>query len=1058
MSKKVYLCFTFLFCNMLFAQESKLFKSFAIDNPMSYKYVMSIVQDKSGFMWFGGQEGLHRFDGHQLLSFYHDTRADSSLSSNVISSMIVDTKHRLWIGTRGGGLNLYNEESNSFRHLTTKTLNAQISNDGVNTLFEDSEGKIWIGTENGLNILSIKGEVWEVTQIQHKLGDKISLSHNTVYSITETEEHEVWIGTNGGGISVFGLAGNFKRSIKYGLEKEDNYANKYVNALFKDNKGNIWIGTVDKGLLKYTFSDNSFVHYTYDEDDDQSLSSNTIHNIYQDFEDNIWIATDNGLSIYNVQSKLFERFTYTANNNYSLSSNYIMSFFEDQNGLMWIGTNNGLNRWDSSMTTFRQYSEREHPAIDRPNITSFAQASSDSIYFSAYNGRIYQYLVSSDQIVALELNEFFKNLRVMTLFYDDQSLWVGTRSSGLYRVDLNTKLITPFTHDEMDEKTISANSITDIIKDSNGYLWVSTFYQGLNRLNLDGSFTRYINNKNTPEQGPSNNSILHLLEGEQGIIWIATYGGGLSRFDTNNNKFNHIFNDKSDPSSLSSDFAWFLLLDNDQNLWVSTQAAGINILSYENRLAENYQFKRIGTNNGMKSQTVYGMIQDNFNDIWLSSNQGITRYSVKSNVFKHFDLSHGLVDLDYNHGAIFKSLDDVIYFGAGKGVSSIQPDKNRNKIKSPEVRLTNVFKLNEPMALSSSISDLKNLELDYNDQLISFEYVGLNYAYPESTEYKYRLLGFDQEWIDAGKSRRVTYTNLPAGIFQLQIIAGNSDNVWSDPGYSLDITVKPAPWNTWWAYILYTSIVALTLLLYSRMLNRKLVLEQQQKLYLEQQVYEKTEKFTSKNLELAQANKQLEKAAIVDKVTGVKSRRYLDIYIEQTSQLMHQMHQNLLPVQREMLPRLYILMVRLKSDEEISNSQLINLTDLLHYSRNNDDLVIRWSNDTFAVIGYEKGNNANELAARLSGRLKNVVNVDGLAGVNMAYSFFPFSRENPLDLSWDQISVMIEQALKYTDENKQLSWLGLCGPKSRALNYLQLMQQSSFSNLKEQIIIKSGLS
>ena len=331
-----------------------------------------------------------------------------------------------------------------------------------------------------------------------------------------------------------------------------------MNALFKDSKGNIWIGTVDKGLLKYSFTDNSIVHYVYDENDETSLSSNTVHNIYQDFEDNIWIATDNGLSIYNDQSNLFERFTYSASNPYSLSSNYIMSFFEDLNGLMWIGTNNGLNRWNSSMTTFRQYSEREHPAIDRPNITSFAQANKDSIYFSAYNGRIYQYLVNSDQVIELELNKFFKNLRVMTLFYDDNSLWVGTRSSGLYRVDLNTQLITSFIHDEMDEKTISANSITDIIKDSNGVIWVSTFYQGLNRLNLDGSFTRYINDKDSPTQGPSNNSILHLLEGEAGIIWIATYGGGLSRFDTNNKKFHHIFNDKANPNSISSDFAWFL--------------------------------------------------------------------------------------------------------------------------------------------------------------------------------------------------------------------------------------------------------------------------------------------------------------------------------------------------------------------------------------------------------------------------------------------------------------------------------------------------------------------
>ena len=1043
-------------CFSVFAKEVKLFKSFGIDNPMSYKFVMTIAQDKNGFMWFGGQEGLHRYDGHQLLSFYNERTQDNSLSSNAISRIIIDENQRLWVGTRGGGLNLYEPESKSFRHLTTKTKHAQITNDGINTLFEDSEGKIWIGTENGLNILSINGERWDVVQIRQQLTNKLSLSHNTVYSIIENDDKEVWVGTNGGGISVFDLSGNFKRTIKYAPNKTDNYVNKYVNALYKDKQGNVWVGTVGKGLLKYSADERNISHFMFNVDDERSISSNTINNIYQDFENNIWVATDNGLSIYDDRTQLFERFNYSVSNPYSVSSNYIINFFEDQNGLMWIGTNNGLNRWDPSMMTFRQYAGREHSELDQPNITSFSQASSESIFFSAYNGRIYQLMVKEDKILQLNLDGFFKNLRVMNLFYDDGFLWVGTRASGLYRVNLNTNYIKTYKSDALDPSTISANSVTDIIKDMNGQIWVSTFDQGLNKLKIDGSFTRYVSDKNTPDLGPNNNSILHLLEDEQGIIWIATWGGGLSRFDPNTEKFQHIINDKDNVESLSSDLSWYLLLDNENNLWISTQAAGLNVLSSRDRIQQNYRFKRIDTTDGMKSQTVYAMTQDRFNDIWLSTNQGITRYSVNSNTFKHFDLSHGLVDLDYNHGAIFKSLNSVIYFGSGKGVSSIQPSNNQNKIIQPPVRLTNVFKLNEPMVFTSTLTDLKNLELNYNDQLISFEYVGLNYSSPESTRYKYRLLGFDQEWLDAGKSRRVSYSNLPAGNYQLQIQAGNSDNIWSDPGLSLNIVVKPAPWQTWWAYILYTLIVALALLLYSRFLNRKLVIEQQQKLYLEQQVHEKTEKFKSKNLELAQANKQLEKAAIVDKVTGVKSRRYLDIYIEQTSQLMNQMHQNLLPVQRDMLPRLYILMVQLKSYQDISNSQLINLTDLLLYSRNNDDLVIRWSNDTFAVIGYEKGNNANELAARLSGRLESVV--DDSTSMNMAYSFFPFSRENPLDLTWDQISVLIEQALIFTDESKQLSWLGLCGPKSNSFDYLQLMQQRSFVNFKEQIIVRSGLS
>lgn len=1055
MTRVLYFSLLFLFCNILSAQESKLFKNFAVDNSMSYKFVMTIAQDKHGFMWFGSQEGLHRFDGHQLVSFHHNSSAENSISSNVISRIMVDSKQRLWIGTRGGGINLFNEATQDFIHVTTKTEKVKISNDSINTLFEDSRGNIWIGTENGLNILSTKNGEWSVTQIHQLLGNSQSLSHNIVHSVIETDEHEIWVGTNGGGISVFNLDGSFARTIKYSPNNADSYVNKFINALFKDRAGNIWIGTVDKGLLKYSKQTKKISHFQFNADNKNSISSNTIHNIYQDFENNIWVATDNGLSIFDVRSTQFERFNYSANNLYSLSSDYIMNFFEDDNGMMWIGTNTGVNRWDPAMTTFRQYTGKEYPALNSPNITSFSQASADSVFFSTYNGKIYKLHVNLDKIVELELDGFFDNRRVMTLFYDANYLWVGTRASGLYRISLKNKVIKAYQYDEQNKFSLSANSVTDIIKDKNGNLWVSTFYQGLNRLNDDGSFTRYTSNKNSPSLGPNNNAILHLLEDEQGFIWLATYGGGLSRLDTKSERFSHITNDENDPESLSSDLAWFLLLDKEKNLWIGTQAAGVNILSYRNRINQDYRFKHFDTKDGMKSQTVYAMVQDRFNDIWLSSNQGISRYSAKSKNFKHFDLSHGLVDLDYNHGAIFESEKGQIYFGAGKGVSSVQPYSNQNEVKAPRVRLTNIFKLNEAMTFSKSLSNLETLELDHTDQLVSFEYVGLNYTNPSSTKYKYRLLGFDNEWLDAGISRRVSYSNLPAGEYQLQVIAGNNDNKWSEPGLSLDIIVKPAPWNTWWAYILYTLAIALMLLIYSRLLNRKLVIEQQQKLYLEQQVREKTEKFKSKNIELAQANKQLEKAAIVDKVTGVKSRRYLDIYIEQTSQLMNQMHQNLLPVQRDTLPRLYILMVQVNEAVAKNNSQLMNLTDLLLFTRNTDDLVIRWSDDTFAIIGYEKDNNASELASRLAGRF------DGVAGndtdMSMAYAFYPFNRENPLELNWDQISVLIEQALQFTRDEHQLAWLGLCGPKSSHFDYLQLIQQNNFNSLKQQVNIKSGL-
>lgn len=1035
------------------AKEVKLFKNFGIDNPMSYNFVRTIAQDEDGFMWFGSSEGLDRFDGHQTLSFRHDSSELNSLSSNVISRILIDQQQRLWVGTFGGGLNLYRVKSQDFLHFTSKTKNTALTNDTVNALFEDSEGKIWVATENGLNIIRYQEKQWSTQQIFQELGNPNSLSHNAVLSIIETRNQQIWVGTNGGGISVFDLQGNFIKSIKYGDPNSATYVNKFVSSMYLDVSGDIWIGTVDSGLLKYSSTTQEFIHYQFNADDQLTISSNAIINIYQDSEQNIWIATDNGLSIYNDKTAKFNRYNYSPNNPYSISNDYVLTFFEDQNRMMWVGTFSGVNRWDPNMATFRQYSTQTNPVLKNNNITSFAQFDKGKVFFSTYSGGIYQLSQQDNSISPAAFNASFSEYRIMTLFADGGTLWVGTRASGLYSVNLATNDVTEYRNDPNNDNSISANSVTDIIKDANGNLWVSTFHQGLNLFNKNGTFRRLLKNDLDKEKGPGSNNVLQLLEDDQGFIWLATFGGGLSRFDPKQEKFTHLRHEESNSTSISDDFTWIMFLDKDKDLWVGTQATGLSILSRENRYSNNFSFTHFDSKDGMKSMTVYGITQDAYGDIWFSTNKGISRYSLRSKSFKHFGLNHGLVDLEFTHGAIFSGMDNTLYFGAGKGLNSISPERVSSNLTAPEVRLTNILKLNEPMSLGVTLSKLTELTLEYTDQLISFEYIGLNYADPESTRYKYRLQGFDEEWIDAGKSRRATYTNLPSGSYQLQIIAGNSDNIWSEPGLSLDITVNPAPWNTWWAYLLYSVLIALLLLTYSRFLNRKLLIEQQQKIYLKQQVQEKTQEFQLKNVELEQANQQLEDAATVDKVTGVKSRRYLDIYIEQASQLMSQIHENILPVQRSILPRLYLVMVKLENIEQVTNSQLVNLADLLLYSRNNDDLVIRWADDTFVIIGYEKDDNARELVNRLTNRFGQVLGNDIKSA--MAYTFYPFNLEQPMALSWDQVSVIGEHALKIASNN-DINWLGLYAPKVQPFNYLEVIKQQDVGELSKLVKLKQG--
>lgn len=1051
--------YKFIFLLILFvsqlssAQDLNLLKSFPLENPLSYQFVRTIAQDKDGFMWFGSQEGLYRYDGHDFLKFHHSVTDPHSLSSDVISRILVDSRKNIWIATRGGGLNLYNDKKKNFLRINSSTPKNQLTDDNINAIIEDQEGKIWVGTENGLNIMQLIDGSWHIKQIKQQLGNQNSLSNNMIHALMLTKNGNIWVGTNGGGISVFDINGKFIKQVQFANNKLASSATKLVNSLFQDKQDNIWIGTVEHGLIKYNPNSEKVHRYQYNAQDKYSISSNTLVAIYQDTSGKLWIGTDKGLLIYNEKEDNFWRFNHSITDPYSLSSDYILTFFEDSNKTIWIGTFAGVDRWSPNLTTFTQYNGQTYPALKSNNITAFAQSYQGYIFFSTYNGGVYRLSTQTNEISPFKLNDSLKDIRITSLFTDKESLWVGTRSSGLYKVNIKSKAVSHYSHDTRDNHTISANSITDIIKDMHGNLWVATYHNGINRLNADGSFTRFTLSIPATNKGPNSNHVLQILEDRKGYIWLATYGGGLNRYDPTSETFEFFLHDKNNPQSMSSDLAYVLFYDNDDNLWVGTQAAGLNVLTKESQLQQSFDFKHFNIKDGMRSRTTNGISQDKLGNIWFSSNKGITRYSPKSKHFKNFDTSHGLRDLEYNHSVVHRGFDGTILFGSAKGFLSINPESINKNQAAPKVNLTNILKFNEPMQFEQSLSDLTLLVLDYSDQLIAFEYVGLNYTDPESTRYKYRLHGFDEEWIDAGKSRRATYTNLPSGTYQLQIIAGNNDNIWSEPGLSLDITIKPAPWNTWWAYVLYAVFIAVLLLSYSRFLNRKLLIEQQLKANLKQQVKEKTKEFHLKNIELEQANKQLEDAATIDKVTGVKSRRYLDIYIEQASQLMSQIHENILPVQRSILPRLYLVMIKLDSIEQVSNSQLVNLTDLLLYSRNSDDLVIRWADDTFVIIGYEKDDNTRELARRLANRFEQILGKSTKA--NMAYSFYPFNFEQPMAVSWDQVSVLTEHALQVAHDNN-MDWLGLYAPKIQPFNYLDVIQQKDVVELSKLVKMKQA--
>ena len=1038
-----------LICFYSPAQDLNFLPNFSTSNPLSYQMIRTIEQDKYGFMWFGTQEGVHRYDGKQFKSFHHDVHDPHSLSSDVVSRMLFDRRDRLWIATRGGGLNIFSLGGQKFKHITTNSTPQALSHNNVNTLIEDSSGNIWVGTEKGLSIIRFS-ETGDIIEIKKHFKTDVKahgLNHDIVHAIVEIGNNEVWVGTHGGGISAFDLNGEFKHKVIITDERVD-----LVNSLIVDKERQVWIGTVEHGLFKYHLSTGKLSHYVSHREDESSLPSNTIENVIEDSNGRVWVATDNGLAIYNREEDKFWQYKHKPSNSFSLINDFVLTFFEDANNMMWIGTMAGVSRWDPKLTSFSQFNAQKYPSLANSTITDFSQFDDSHIAVSTYSGGIYLLDQANNEIEQLTLPNELLSYRIMSLLVDDEHLWIGTRTAGLFRFNLLSKALFHFAHDESNDMTISANSITDIVKLSNGELWVSTYHHGLNKMNEDLTFTRLVPNKQDADKGPSSEHILKIIEGEFGVLWLATYGGGVNRLDLNTMTFTHLIHDEADSGSISSDLSWIIFRDNQGNLWVGTQAAGLNFLSLENQQLNDYRFERFNVKDGMKSRTVYGINQDEEGNIWFSSNKGISRLAPQSKTFKHFGIAHGLTELEYNHGAYFQDYKYNLYFGSSNGFTGVAPDKVNMNHTAPIVRLINIYQLNEPMTFNQALSELNDVAFNYTDQVITFEYVGLNFSDPDSTQYKYRLVGFDDEWIDAGKSQRATYTNLPSGQYALEVIAKNSDDIWSAPATLINISMAPKPWNTWWAYTLYICLVASAVLGYSRFVNRKLVQEQQIRLSLREQVEEKTRNLQSKNEELQRANQQLEDAAIIDKLTNVKSRRYLDIYIEQASKLMTQIHQNLSPVERHLLPKLYMCMVKLP--ENSTSSLLLNLVDILTYSCSSEDLIIRWDDSTFAVIGYEKDVQVNGLAQSIANRLESFDQFQ--ASAKIVFSYFPFDLEETNQVNWDQMSVLIEHCLKLLGDSDEIRWLGMTAPNNKPFDYIAAIKSLSIEELKRFIVIKQG--
>jgi signal transduction histidine kinase/ligand-binding sensor domain-containing protein len=771
--------------------------------------VTGILQDRKGFLWLATSEGLNKYDGYSFKVYKHDPDDPHSLGDNMIWAIYEGRAGLLWIGTDGGGLNRFDPQTERFtRYRHDPDDPHSLSHNVVQSIYEDRAGTLWVGT-NGGGLNRFDPQTERFARYRHDPDDPYSLGSDTVWTIYEDRAGVLWIGTWGGGLNRFDP--QTERFTRYQHNPDDPHSlsNNVVWAIYEDRAGRLWIGSNGGGLDRFDPETERFIHYQHDSEDPDSLSDNIVQPIYEDRTGALWIGTNSGgLNRFDPETGQFIRYQHDPADPHSLSNDNVWTIYEDRAGLLWIGTwGGGLNKYDRKTERFRLY---QHDPGDSYSL-------SDNIVFSIYEDRAGLLWVGSS---SGGLNKFDRETGQFVYYqhdsanphslshnnvlvvYEDRvgTLWAGTWGGGLNRFDPGTEQFIRYQHDPDNPHSLSDNAVTSVYEDRAGRLWVGTYGGGLNKFDRETEqFVHYQHDPDAP-YSLSHNTILSIYEDLAGQIWVGTWGGGLNRFDPGTEQFIRYQHDPSDPYSLSDDTVPSIYEDRAGTLWVGTYGGGLNKFDRGKETFTHYREK-----DGLPNDGIYGILEDEQGNLWLSTNKGLSKFNPGSENFKNYDVRDGLQGNEFNAGAYHKSKSGEMFFGGVNGFNTFYPEDIKDNPHIPPITLTDFQLFNKPVGiggdspLQKAIGETEALTLSYRDYVFSFGFAALDYTAPEKNQYAYMMEGFDKEWVYVDAARRFApYANLPAGEYTFRVRGANNDGVWNENGAAIKITVTAPFWQTWW--------------------------------------------------------------------------------------------------------------------------------------------------------------------------------------------------------------------------------------------------------------------
>ena len=808
------------------------FRQLSLEDGLSQSVVNVILQDRQGFLWFGTQDGLNRYDGTNFKVYKSNPEDPNSLSDGWIESLYEDSDGTLWIGTYQGGINRYDPNTDTFtqfRHIPGEP--SSISGGSISAILEDRSGVLWVGSMDGLNKFDPASNSF--THYRNDPENPESLSNNNVHVIYQDSKERLWIGTLGGGLELFDPATEVFKHFRASpnaneqesepgtkdpianmeeilLGTQESISNNYVKDIVEDSRGNLWLST-EKGLNRFNPNRRQFRHYLASEKDSSTLSNNSTTSLLIDRSGILWVGTEYGLNRFDETSGKFTRYLANPLILNSLSTNTIFALYEDREGVIWVGTwGGGINKHSPAQNKFPLYRYNpENPETGIPANGVFGAATEPSgiTWFGSPGGGLTRFDPASGLATRYQNNPDDANSlasQYVWMTYVDRAgvLWLGT-SSGLEKFDKSTGR---FIHHKVDslkpDTSLRNNMVTKIYESPGGIFWVGTS-GGLDQFDRSSGIFTHITDPSEPD-GATSENVAAIFEDRNGSVWVGTSGKGAYRIDPKNNTFHYYESDAGDPTSLNSNIVLDIYQDVQGTLWLGTGGGGLN--KYD-PLSDS--FSALTERHGLPNNFIYCIIPDENDHLWLTTNFGLSRFDPQTETFQNYTASDGLQSNEFNSNACARSETGYIYVGGSFGVNLFSPSKIATNSYAPPVILTSLTQNEKTIKSTTSAEDIREIRLKWPANSFEFEFAALSFADPKKNQYAYALEGFDTDWNEIGSKHEGRYTNLPGGEYTLRLKGANNDGIWNENNAALKVTVIPPFWQTWWFFTL-TGLVIIT--------------------------------------------------------------------------------------------------------------------------------------------------------------------------------------------------------------------------------------------------------